>query len=129
MKLNAAAVLLLTTVSLAAQTGRASIANVMAALDRVQASRATAISPDGRMVAWVADVPGGSAAFVRELPSGEIRRATKQAGSRTPREQDLAWSPDSRTLAYLSDADTPGQLQICLAGAAQRCVTKIKGQL
>src|ERR1700681_4036903 len=113
-----------------------SIARVLDSLDRVRAFHETAIAPDGQRLAWVEDISaadGTTAIYVRELPSGERRRISGENDNRAHKERGLAWSPDGHTLAYLSDADTPNQLQLFItdvnptpprvnAGFAQRRV-------
>jgi dipeptidyl aminopeptidase/acylaminoacyl peptidase len=98
----------------AAQAPARSIGAILDTLDRVRAFHETAISPDGRRVAWVEDVSGTegtTAIFMRDLPSGEPRRIT--ADPVKPHEESgIAWSPDSESLAFLSDAATPHQLQL-----------------
>jgi dipeptidyl aminopeptidase/acylaminoacyl peptidase len=99
----------------------------------VQSFHQAAISPNGKMVAWVESLagPGGapsanSAIYVANADgSSTPRRIT--AGTGTPRrhtagdantahqEQDIAWSPDSSKLAFLSDAAQQGQLQLYIA--------------
>ncbi len=54
-------------------------------------------------------------------------------------EEGIAWSPDNRTLAFLSDADSSNQRQVCVVdverdqagdrGILGRCLTKVTGQL
>jgi dipeptidyl aminopeptidase/acylaminoacyl peptidase len=112
-----------------------------------------AISPDGNGVAWVENLPGraGAAAddraiFVARLAASAApgappapaenlpapRRLTAAPGRWVHEEQAVAWSPDSRRIAFLSDADKPGQLQLYVAvaaGGAARRLTQVQGFL
>jgi dipeptidyl aminopeptidase/acylaminoacyl peptidase len=118
---------------------RPSIDRVLDALDAIRVIHDTAVSPDGKHVAWSVDMPassgGGIALFVRDLPAGVARRiniggAVPAKGSRS---QAPAWSPDGTTLAFLSDAGGKKQFQLYLAGSAAadapRKLTTAMGQL
>jgi dipeptidyl aminopeptidase/acylaminoacyl peptidase len=99
-----------------------------------------ALSPDGKKVAWVEQVAGeeGSASGRRDIYIAEYEtsRAPVRIGAGNAAahydEGDLAWSPDSRQLAFLSDAAEEGQAQlyiISLNGGAPRKLTGVKGFL
>lgn len=64
-----------------------------------------AISPDGRYVAYVADMRGHLALFRTDLQTGESVNLTadKPAAYETPR-----WSADGRQLLFASSRDDPG---------------------
>jgi dipeptidyl aminopeptidase/acylaminoacyl peptidase len=136
-------------VSAAAQQ-RPSIDSVLDALDKVHTFSETAVSPDGTRIAWVEDLTpagngGPSLIYVRELPNGEPRLISAEttrptiipSGQRsaivrrpppnTLREHGIAWSPDGERLAFLSDAASPGQLQLYVWTARQLEVTKSAG--
>jgi dipeptidyl aminopeptidase/acylaminoacyl peptidase len=86
------------------------------------------ISPDGKQLAWVEISKSGSAIYVSSVSGGAPRRIT--AGGHS--ENALAWSPDSRRLAFLSDAGSSGQPQLYVAGASggpSRKLTSVKGFL
>ncbi len=97
-----------------------------------------ALSPNGKRVAWVEALrgksgadSGNSAIFVRALDGKTPAR--KVTASASPRaESDIAWSPDSSRIAFLSDAAKPGQSQLYLqsapGGPAKR-LTNVKGFL
>src|SRR5262249_38449735 len=85
-----------------------------------------AISPDARHVAWVEKVKGGSAIYVSDVGAAVPRRIT--AGGRA--ESSIAWSPDSKQMAFLSDAGKPGQQQLYAAGfpgGVPRKLTSVSG--
>jgi dipeptidyl aminopeptidase/acylaminoacyl peptidase len=87
-----------------------------------------AISPDGKQVAWVENAKGGSAIQVSEIGASKPRRIT--AGGQS--ESAVAWSPDSKQIAFLSDAGKPGQQQLYVAlavGGPPRKLTSVKGFL
>jgi dipeptidyl aminopeptidase/acylaminoacyl peptidase len=87
-----------------------------------------AISPDGRQVAWVESTKGGSAIYVSEIAAVKPRRITANGSS----ENAVAWSPDSRQIAFLSDAGKPDQEQlyvVAAAGGTPRRLTSVKGFL
>jgi dipeptidyl aminopeptidase/acylaminoacyl peptidase len=99
-----------------------------------------AISPDGKKVAWVEiqKDKNGAETGKHDIYIAEVQPATKPmritaAGSTTHSdEHDLAWSPDSKQLAFLSDAGKAGQLQLYVSGAAglaPRKLTNAKGLL
>ncbi len=84
----------------------------------------TAISPDGTRVAWVEGLdgagepsPGHSGIFVAELAKSRAmpRRITAGDGKTGCAEHSIAWSPDGARLAFLSDHDKVGQLQVYVA--------------
>jgi dipeptidyl aminopeptidase/acylaminoacyl peptidase len=98
------------------------------------------ISPDGKSVAWVESIPGpggapspNSAIYVAALSAPEkATRVSGAAGGANHEEHDVAWSPDSKRLAFLSDAATPGQLQLFLSeanGSGAKQMTRLKGFL
>src|SRR5262245_9823171 len=155
------AVLAACAVSAAAQQ-KPSIDAVLDALDKVHTFQETAVTPDGKGLAWVENLtPAGDAGpsliYVRDLPDGEPRlvsaqprpslripaRGQQSGGAvrrpppNTAREHGIAWSPDGTTLAFLSDAQSPGQLQLFLfssrlppsGGSQLRKLTNVKGQL
>jgi dipeptidyl aminopeptidase/acylaminoacyl peptidase len=95
-----------------------------------------AISPDGSRVAWVqsSEPVGGSAIYVQDLksPGSKPRRISAGAGLHAASEDTLAWSPDSKHLAFLSDVESDGQSNFYLAdmdGGTARKLTSLKGFL
>ena len=88
----------------------------------------TAISPDAKQVAWVENDKDGSAIFISEISAPKPRRMT--AGGHA--ENAIAWSPDSKQIAFFSDGSTPGQQQLYIAsvaGGAPRKLTSVRGFL
>ena len=138
--LSAAVVVALTSAAPAAQTPARSIGGVLDTLDRVRAFHETAISPDGRRVAWVEDVSiadDTTAIYVRVVgadPAKASFRVTAANDGRGHRVNGVAWSPDNHTVAFLSDAGTtPPQQQLYVldvdGSVPARRVTSVKGQL
>ena len=98
---------------------------VIDALGRKTDLREVALSPDGKRVAWVqgptAD-PKQAAIYVDGKPVTLCKSRCN--------ERDLAWSPDSRRLAFFSDAASRGQPDLYVwDGAAARRLTHDKGTL
>jgi dipeptidyl aminopeptidase/acylaminoacyl peptidase len=97
--------------------------------------RQVAISPDGQRVAWVEDIgPSPQGIFVCSLasPASSRRRITAGNGDEASEEREIAWSPDSRQLAFLSNAQSPDQLQLYVAnltGGKARKLTDLRGSL
>ncbi|HWF05927.1 MAG TPA: hypothetical protein VHA06_19725 [Candidatus Angelobacter sp.] len=101
---------------------------VMSALFGAKTFEQAAIAPDGKQLAWVETTKAGSAIFVSTVTGGTPRRIT--AGGMT--ESAVAWSPDSKQIAFFSDAAKSGQPQIYVtsaAGGASRKLTSVKGFL
>jgi dipeptidyl aminopeptidase/acylaminoacyl peptidase len=103
------------------------------------------ISPDGKRVAWVETLigkdgapSGNTAVYVSEIETNSVaRRLTAGAAAgpgRDHEEGNVAWSPDSRRVAFLSDAVKAGQRQLYVArvvsgGGAAKKMTSVKGFL
>ena len=111
------------------------IGRILNDLSSTRSFEEVAISPDGRRVAWVEELiengkdTGKSAIFVKDLKAGAAARiSAKPAAS----ERNLAWSPDSSQIAFLSDRDHPGQMQLHVIswnGQRARKLTSFKGYL
>ncbi|HET9804679.1 MAG TPA: S9 family peptidase [Candidatus Acidoferrum sp.] len=96
------------------------------------------ISPDGKNVAWAEAIPGkdgaetgNSAIYVSSVDgSTPPRRVSAKAGA-AHAEGGLAWSPDSKRLAFLSDAAKSGQSQLYVEplGGSPKKLTSAKGFL
>lgn len=78
--------------------------------------RGVAISPDGGKVAWIESAPSkieseppSLSVWVKDLHDAGV--AAKRIGDPGPMARGLAWSQDGR-LAFLSDADSHGQMQL-----------------
>ena len=119
---------------------KSSIDKVLDSLFAVRTFKQVAISPDGKKVAWVENLKGPdqeptgkSAIYVATLGSSERpRRISAGDGSTDYAEHDVAWSPDSRNLAFLSDEHDSHQLQLYtsgITGHAARQVTRLTGFL
>ena len=99
----------------------------------------TAISADGSRVAWVQESANpngegsGSSIYVQELksPNSKPRRVSAGSGDNL-NEDHVAWSPDSKRIAFLSDAEDHNQSQLYVAeieGGAARKLTSLIGAL
>ncbi len=67
------------------------------------------ISPDSKRVAWSEKSPAGPRTiYVSDAKPGAVARPVGAGSS----DLSLAWSPDSKSLAYLSDKAKPGQMQL-----------------
>ena len=117
---------------------RPPLGSVLDSLESVKNFREAAISPDGRRVAWVEKIRDRegtellSAVYVSDLSAGPASRIGAARDGRTCRERDVAWSPDGRSLAFLSDAAQPPQLDLYVvsaAGGPVRRLTHVTGQL
>jgi dipeptidyl aminopeptidase/acylaminoacyl peptidase len=99
-----------------------------------------AISPDGNRVAWVeilADDEGAPTGkqdiYVQEISAaGKPARVTAGAPTSHFNEGNIAWSPDGKRIAFLSDAGISGQLQLYVTsagGGPAHVLTDVKGFL
>ncbi len=110
-----------------------STSSVAGTSDTARRFNQVAISPDGRRVAWI----GPAASENSKDADGLYVQDLQQSGSTPVRIGDLAasdladiaWAPDSRTLAFL--CTTGGQAQVCIApidGQPKR-LSDLKGDL
>jgi dipeptidyl aminopeptidase/acylaminoacyl peptidase len=102
--------------------------------------RQVAISPDGRRVAYVEGVRNADNSDSRNSliyvtqEGGTPKRITTGSTNANARcqEKDVSWSPDSRQIAFLSDCQSPRQLQLYVADATTgktHRLTSLKGYL
>ncbi len=100
----------------------------------------TAISPDGKKIGWVETIvgkggapDGNTAIYITDRDtSAAPKRITAAALNLARAEGSLDWSPDSKQLAFLSDAVKPGQLQLYVlsaSGGPAKKLTSVKGLL
>jgi dipeptidyl aminopeptidase/acylaminoacyl peptidase len=99
-------------------------------LEAVHSFSGVTISPDGHWVTWSEPAPGGVDGTViyladRIQPNSKPARVTAAADPKSfVTEEAIAWSPDSRRLAFLSYAGDPKQEQIYIADVASPTQTK-----
>ncbi|MEO8129706.1 MAG: S9 family peptidase, partial [Bryobacteraceae bacterium] len=87
----------------------------------------TAISPDGKSVVWVEELGPKWTAIYLGKPGSAPQRIT--AGKGPFNEPEAAWCGDSERIAFLSDAQTKGQLNVFIAtgNSGIRRVSSLKG--
>src|SRR5690242_2532538 len=104
------------------------IDHLLTELGKVRAIHAVQLSPDGRQLAWVVDTAGKPAIMLAGADGrGAHRLNTRDQPGRCS-ESDIAWAPDSRHLAFLTDCPSvgakPGQKDLVLVDAAGNAVPK-----
>ena len=101
------------------------------------------ISPDGKRVAWVETLigkdgapSGNTAVYVSEIETKAApKRLKAEARAGDHEEGNVAWSPDSKRIAFLSDAAKTGQRQLYVTNVANgvnreaKKMTSVKGFL
>jgi dipeptidyl aminopeptidase/acylaminoacyl peptidase len=98
------------------------ISNILGELEKTRTFRQAALSPDAQTIAWVVD--GETGTEIEVAPTSDPSRARRlTAGTGGPCTEDsLAWSPDSKSLAFSSDCNAPAtandQSDIYLAAPA-----------
>jgi dipeptidyl aminopeptidase/acylaminoacyl peptidase len=92
--------------------------NAIRSMSAARTFEQTAISPDGKQVAWVERVsPLETAIYISPAQGGTPRRVTAALARGKHSEDSVAWSPDSKRIAFLSDAVSAGQQQLYVAPA------------
>jgi dipeptidyl aminopeptidase/acylaminoacyl peptidase len=109
-RLNPTAGLLLALLAPAAVAAPASIDpridQLMHALGKTQVIDAVALSPDGAQLAWVIERKGKPAIEVARADGSQVHAVTAATKPGACAEQSIAWAPDSRHLAFVSDCST-----------------------
>lgn len=115
-----------------ASRNRAHIDEVLKGLNRGHFFGQVAISPDGKRLAWVQLAP--EAAEIRVAPLDEVARSERVTAAAKPtehcHENQIAWSPDSKALAFFSDCAGAGQPDLYLSRLDRkqaRRLTRLKG--
>src|SRR5215469_10561654 len=101
-----ACLLVLLSAGAAAQTtDRSQVEQVLRGLNRGRGVGQIAVSPDGKQLAWIEGGRGGGQIVV--APTDNLKKTQRVTASTKSdqhcTENDLAWEPDSKALAFFSD--------------------------
>lgn len=79
-----------------------------------------ALNPSASAIAWCAENENGRAIFIKRLSGTDSSTVpvTAAAGNVAHNESEPQWSPGGKEIAFLSDAQSPDQLQLFIADAA-----------
>jgi dipeptidyl aminopeptidase/acylaminoacyl peptidase len=116
------AVLFVTLPAWTRSSPQRSVDQILGSLPAARGFSAVAISPDGSKVAWVSD----AGIFVTDCREAASKPQKIAEGG------ELAWSPDSRRLAFLSGIREKSQQQVYIVnatGGEARKLTNVKGAL
>jgi dipeptidyl aminopeptidase/acylaminoacyl peptidase len=113
--------------------GPGSIDETIDSLFRLRQLSEVEVAPDGGHVAWAQshEDPGTGAItlsiYVSDLhkPGGAPRRVTADKDKGEHYEHSIAWSPDGKSFAFLSDAEKAGQSQVYIADLDRGRVRKL----
>jgi dipeptidyl aminopeptidase/acylaminoacyl peptidase len=112
----------------------AGVKDLIHSLEKVKSIRETDLSPDGHLLAW--NVSGDGIQVAPLDDPAHPRHITACAGGVKGSEGSLAWSPDSKTLAFFSDctpADKNGDRKTAIfladaaSGGAPRLLAHLNG--
>ncbi|RAN75738.1 peptidase S9 [Bacillus sp. SRB_336] len=81
------------------------IEQVLAQLGKAQSIQAVAMSPDGKQLAWVIRRDGKPAIELADADGRHAHRVSAAAKPGSCAESDIAWAPDSRRLAFVSNCN------------------------
>jgi dipeptidyl aminopeptidase/acylaminoacyl peptidase len=79
------------------------IEQLLTQLGKAQSIEAVAISPDGKQLAWVIERDDKSAIQMADVDGSHARFVSVAAKPGTCAESGIAWSPDSRHLAFIAN--------------------------
>ena len=123
---------LLTLAVLSGTSPRPSVQSVLADLNRMVEFKRVAISPDGARLAWAeaAPTPAGPSGHLRILRlvqrgGGTPVRITVAKDGADHEEDEPVFSPEGTRLAFLSDAEKPGQPQLYVADVATGAIRRL----
>ena len=113
---------------------RVHIEAVLKGLNRGRGVGQVAVSPDGKRVAWIEGGRTGGAILIS--PLDDFKKTEHITAAAKPddhcRENDFAWQPDSKALAFFSDCAAPGdQADLYLShldSAPSRRLTQLHGE-
>ena len=95
-------------------TDRAHIEEALSGLNHGRSVSQVAVSPDGKLLAWIEHERGGGE--IRVAPLGDLSKSERVTAAAKPeehcREGKVRWAPDSKALAFFSDCarqDVPGE--------------------
>jgi dipeptidyl aminopeptidase/acylaminoacyl peptidase len=103
------------------------IGQILESLEKVHTIQQTDLSPDGKLIAWNAAGMGIQVTPLND-PS-HPRHVTACTGDARGREDSIAWSPDSKTLAFFSTCTPDHRSAIFLADAASGAAPHLLAQL
>ncbi len=87
------------------------------AIQSVVTFDSVAVSPDGTHVAWQQTVHHHPSVWTEALATHTRVRVSANFSNKDAEEGNVAWSPDSKRIAFLSDARKKGPEQVYLANA------------
>ena len=97
------------------------IARVISLLEKTRVISQAALSPDGSLIAWVVDKAGGTEIQVASTADPAHSHRLTTGSGETCTEGTVAWSPNSKDLAFTSDCNAVGgadQAEVYLAAPA-----------
>jgi len=81
------------------------IEQVLTQLGKAQSIQAVALSPDGKQLAWVIQRDGKPTIEVADADGRHVHRVSAAAKPDRCAESGIAWAPDSRRLAFVSNCN------------------------